>query len=212
MSEFDEMDFDGLEDELAESFEGDPEQLQPEDVFKMVMLNRQKNTRIEVEIQDDEGDKVNLPELITQILGYVKDRLEDNNGNEIVDQLMPLVSQSLVSGLGRMMGMQNTAFLLTNEVTRVSLVNMMVVALLLLKFVQENNLTIFTHEQEMTPEEMEELERKAKASSVATMGSMMGMDPRDVLKEMMKQGQITKQDLIDLGGKGDDDDGEDSKN
>lgn len=200
MSDFDEMDFDGLDEELAEAFEEDPENLQPEDVLKMVMVNRHKNTSITVEIKDKDDDVVDLPELITQILNYVKDQLKSEEGNLILDQLMPLISQSLVSGLGRMMGIQNTAFLLTNNITKTSLLNMMIVAMLLLKFVQENNLTIFTHEKEVTAEEMDEIDRKAKASSVMTMGSMMGMDPREVLKEMVRQGQLTSQDLADLVG------------
>lgn len=206
MSEFDEMDFDGLDEELAEAIDRDPDELQPEDVFQMVMINRTRNTRVEVEIRDKDGDKIHLPDLITQILNYVSDKLQEKEGNEILDQLMPMVSQSLVSGLGRMMGINATGFLLTNGMTRTSLINMMVVALLLLRFIQENDLTIFTHEEEVSQEEVNELERKAKASNIATVGSMVGMDPRSLLKEMVNQGQLTKQDLTDLIGEEDEDD------
>lgn len=212
MSEWDEMDFDGLDEELTEAIERDPDELQPEDIFQMVMINRTKNTRVEVEIRDQDGDTVHLPDLVAQILNYVSDKLQEKEGNEILDQLMPMVSQSLVSGLGRMMGISATGFLLTNSMTRTSLINMMVVALLLLKFIQENNLTIFTREEEVSQEEVNELERKARASNIATVGSMVGMDPRSLLREMVNQGQLTKQDLTDLIGEEDDNDGDKGSN
>jgi len=216
MSAHDEVDFDdyeGLEDELAESFEGDPDELAPEDVFKMVMINRAKKVKVHVKLRDEDNDEVDLPETITQLLNYVKDQLKDGDGNQFCEQILPLMSQSVVSGLGRILGIQSTAFHLANEATRTGIIHMMAIGLLLLKFVQENNLTIHTFEEEVSDEEIEEIERKAKASSVATMSSAMGIDPKDVLRQLRDQGKITDEDLKDiLGGDSDDTDEEGGAN
>lgn len=200
MSDFDEMDFDGLEDELEDAFEGDPtDDLTPEEIFKMVLLNKIKGTRVHVELKDDDGDTVDLPEVVSQLLGFMKDRLQEDS-NQFVEQIMPLMSQATVSGLGRMVGIHPTAWLLANPMTRDAIVHMMCVAFLLLKFVQDHGLKIHTYEEEVSADEIEEIERKSKANSVATMGSLMGMDPREILKQMLDQGKITQEDLSDIMG------------
>lgn len=205
MSDFDEMDFDGLEDELSEAIESDPDELSPEDIFKMVLLNKIKGTRVRVDLRDGDGDAVDLPEVVEQLIGFMKDRLQEDS-NQFVEQIMPLMSQSVVSGLGRMLGINPTAFLLANDMTCHAIVHMMCVAFLLLKFVQDHDLKIHTYEEEVSPDEMEEIERKCQASSMATMGSLMGMDPQEILQRMLDEGRITENDLYDLmGGKKDDD-------
>jgi len=192
MSQFDETDFD--EDEIRDLLE-DEETMTPEEVFKMVMINKVKGTTVRVELCDQEGDKVELSEVIEQLLNYVEDKLEDDKANQFVDQIMPLMAQSVVSGLGRMLGIRHTAFFLANELSRVALVNMMSIAFLLLKFVQQKNLTIQTFEEEISEEEIEEIERKAKAGSTATMGALLGLDPKEILENLVEQGEISQADL-----------------
>jgi hypothetical protein len=192
MSQFDETDFD--EDEMQELFE-DEESMTPEEVFKMVMINKVKGTTVRVELQDKEGDVVELSEVIEELLGYVERKLEDKEPNQFVDQIMPLMAQSVVSGLGRMLGIRHTALFLTNELSRVALVNMMSIAFLLLKFVQQKELTIQTYEEEISEEEIEEIQRKAKAGSAATMGALLGLDPKEILNNLVKQGEISQSDL-----------------
>jgi hypothetical protein len=192
MSQFDETDFE--EDELDELLE-DQEEMSPEEVFKMVMINKVKGTTVRVELLDKEGEQVELSEVIQKLLGYVENKLEDDDPNQFVDQIMPLMAQSVVSGLGRMLGIRQTAFFLTNEISRVALVNMMSIAFLLLKFVQQNELTIQTHEEEISEDEIQEIERKAKAGSAATMGALLGMDPKEILENLVEQGEISQSDL-----------------
>ena len=108
---------------------------------------------------------------------------------------MPLMAQSVVSGLGRMLGIQHTAFYLANETSRIALINMMAIAFLLLKYIQQNELTIQTFEEEIAEEEIEEIERKASASSTATMGALLGIDPKTILENLVEKGEITQEDL-----------------
>jgi hypothetical protein len=192
MSQFDETNFD--EDEMQDLLE-DEENMTPEEVFKMVMINKVKGTTVHVELHDKEGDKVELSEVIEQLLNYVEAKLEDDEANQFVDQIMPLMAQSVVSGLGRMLGIKHTAFFLANDLSRVALVNMMSIAFLLLKFVQQKELTIQTYEEEISEEEIEEIERKAKAGSTATMGALLGLDPKEILDNLVEQGQISQADL-----------------
>jgi hypothetical protein len=192
MSQFDETDYD--DEEMHDLFE-DEEAMTPEEVFKMVMINKAKGTTVHVELCDKEGSKVELSEVIEQLLNYIQDKLEDDEANQFVDQIMPLMAQSVVSGLGRMLGIRHTAFFLANETSRVALVNMMSLSFLLLKFVQQKNLTIETFEEEISEDEIEQIERKAKAGSTATMGALLGLDPKEILDNLVEQGEISQADL-----------------
>jgi hypothetical protein len=189
----------------------DPDELTPEDVFSMVLLNKIKGTKVSVSLEDSDGDSVSLADTVEGLIGYVKDKLADDGDNDFVTQIMPLMAQSMVSGLGRMIGLQGTAFYLANEGTRHAIIYMMCVGFLLLKYVQEHGLKINTYEEEVSEEEIDEIERKSRASSVATMSSMMGMDPREVLQRMVDQGQISESDFEELFKNRKDDEDDDEK-
>ena len=204
MSEFDEMDFD--EEEMETLYE-DTDDLDPEDLFSMVTINRVRKKKVRVELEDETGDTVQLKDVITELLAYIKDKMEDEEGNQFTEQILPLMAQSVVSGLGRMIGIRPTAFYLSQPVARTAIINMMAVALYLLKFVQQKNLVINTFEEDVSEEEIDELDRRIKAESMATLAAFAGEDPRAVLKELREQGHLTDDDLKDiLNEDGDDDD------
>jgi len=186
------------DDDLEELYEGSSD-IEPEDVFDMVLINKVKKTRVTIELEDEDGDTVPLKDVIQQLLGYIKDQMEDGD-NQFSDQIMPLMAHSVVSGLGRILGIRTTAFYLANDVTKSSLIHMMCLGLLLLKFVQQKNLTIVTHEQSVTDEEIEELERKLAANKTAVLAAQAGEDPRAVLRELRRQGHITDEDLEEMLG------------
>lgn len=198
MSDWDEMDLD--EDELEAL--RDPDELTPEDVFKMVMVNKIKNTKVKVELQDSEGEKIDLAEVITESLRFIDERMNDKSpeGNQFADQIFPLISQATVSTLGRLLGINTAAFYLQNDTTRMSVIYSMSVAFLLLKYVQKHKLTIHTTEVPVSEDEIEEIERRSEANKAAMIGSMMGVDPASVIRHLFEEGKITEEDLSELLG------------
>ena len=189
MSEFDETDFD--ESEIFD----ETESLTPEEIFKMVLINKEKGTSVHVELFDEDGDEVELSEIIEKLLTYIENKISSDEPNQFVDQIMPLMAQSVISALGRMLGLEHTAFYLTNETSRIALINMMSIAFLLLKFLQKNKITIRTVETDISEEEIETIKRKANAGSAATMGALLGLDPKEVLENLVEKGEITQEDL-----------------
>jgi len=192
MSEFDETDFD--EDEIKEIFE-EEETLTPEEVFKMVLINKVKGTIVSIKLFDKDQDEIELSETIEQLLQYIEDSLSSDESNQFVDQIMPLMAQTLVSGLGRMLGINQTAFYLSNETTKMSMINMMGIAFLLLKFVQQNEITIETFEEQISEEEIDQIQRKARAENSATIGTFLGISPKEILQDLLDKGEITQEDL-----------------
>lgn len=191
MSDWDDMDMDDLE----EMYE-DQEEITPEDVFQMTTINRLKKTKLTVELRDDEDDVILIPEIVDELINYMKDKLQ--NGEEtsqFTGQIMPLMSQSLVSGLGRLLGIRTTGALLHNEVIRYSLVHMMSMSMLLLKFIQDKDLKIFTYEEEATQEELDIIEEKFERTKVEAVEAITGVTPVELIKEAMNRGMISKKDL-----------------
>jgi hypothetical protein len=195
MSDYEDM-FD--EEELEEIYDTGPAGIDPEDAFSLCMINKVRKIKTTVELQDKDGDEVPLRDVIQELLGYIKDQLGDEEENQFSSQLMPLMAQAAVSGLGRMIGLRATAFHLANETTKHAFIHMMCVGLLLLKFIQQKNLKICTIEEEVDDEEIERIERVNQANNTATIAALAGADPISVIRELREQGHLTDEDVRDF--------------
>jgi len=161
-------------------------------------------------IEDKDGDTVELTDIICELLDYMNDKMNPEERNTFQDQIMPLISQSVVSVLSRMIGIEATAFHLAVDTTREAFIYSMCISFLLLKYVQKHDLKIFTEEEDISSEEIKEIHRKGEANKVAMMGVLMGADPRSILEKLKEEGKITDQDLRDMMGDLSDDDDESS--
>lgn len=193
MSNDDENPFD--QEELAEAY-GEPQnEMSPEEVFSLVMINKKRMVRTKIELRDEQGEVIPLHEVVADLLAYMKGKLEEGAESQLADQIYPMMGQVLVSGLGRLVGISMTGFYLSSDVARMSFMHMMSVSFLMLKYVQEKKLTIISVEEPVTEEEVQSVERKSKANSVAMMGAMTGMSYKDILKELVDKGELTQEDL-----------------
>jgi hypothetical protein len=175
--------------------------LSPEELFALTTIDKLRKKKVHVEIQDSEGATIQLKDIVQELLNYIKVKTKDQSEtNQFIGQIMPLMSQAVVSGLGRMLGIRQTAFYLADPETRYAFINMMCVSFLMLKFVQQKNLVINTYEEEVTDEQIEDLDRKSKANSVAMLGALAGQDPKAILEELKKTGAITDRDLREILG------------
>jgi hypothetical protein len=176
------------------------------DIFKLVTVDRIRKVKITVKLVDEEGDEIPMRETIDQLMSYIKDKTksdtEDSN-NPMITQIMPLNSQALVAALPKIMGVRNTATLLSIESLRMSFVMMMMLSFSLLQFVKRKNLKIVTMEEPITDEEIERAIKLSKASSVASMGAMLGMNPNQIVKELMDKGLVDKEVTGEAGGPAD---------
>mgnify|MGYP001590209354 CR=1 FL=1 len=205
MSEDDDNPFD--QDELSEAFGNqNPDELTPEEIFSLVMINKKRMVKTRIELRDEFNEIVPLHEVITSLLENLREKLDSSEENQIGDQIFPMMAQAMVSGLGRMVGTSITGFFLASDVIRLSVIQMMCISFLLLKYVQVKKLTIVAIEEPIVEEEIHSIERKARANSVATFGAMSGMSYKDILKELVDKGELTKEDLESMLVKDKDDD------
>lgn len=181
------------EDELASMYD-QAEEPNMEDIFAMVMINKVKGTTVKIELRDKDGDKVEMPEIITQLLNYIRDKVKDGD-NQFVDQVLPLMGGTLSTALGQIIGVKSAMFYLSQDNTRMAFIHSMALGFLLLKFVQQKGITIHTYEEEITTEEIEDFERRSKANNLATMAQLVGGDAQEFLRSLVKDGKITEEDF-----------------
>ena len=112
---------------------------------------------------------------------------------------MPLMAQSMVGGLNKLMGPIFTGMMLSQEHVRYGLMHMMTVSFYLLKWIQGKNIKIHTIEEAITQDDIDTFDRVNKASSVAFMAQMAGHNGKDMIREMLKSGKIKRSDLKMLG-------------
>ncbi len=198
MSEFDDdSPFD--QDDLEAAGLTEPSQnLTPEEIFSMVMINKKKGVQTRIELRDEKGDVVQLHEIVSDLLEYLKDKLASDEDNQVGDQIFPMMAHAMVSGLGRMVGIPLTGFFISSDMMRTSMIQMMCISFLLLKYVQTHKLTIVAIEEPLQQEEIESLERKARANSVATLGALTGLSYKEILKELVDKGELTQEDLAEM--------------
>lgn len=194
MSQFDETDYD--EEEMNNPFEEDA--LTQEEIFQMVMINKNRGTTVRIELHDEEGNEVKLPEIIEQLAGYIVREITSAEESQFSDQIMPLMGQSVATGLYEMFGAVETAHYVTNKFYLDALVRMMSIAFLLLKYVQQNKLTIKTFEEEVSEEELESIERKSALTSITMSEVLNGQDPRKILDALIQAGKITQVEVDEI--------------
>jgi hypothetical protein len=175
-----------------------PEDLTPEEVFSLVMINKKRLVKTTIELRDEQGGVVPLHEVVADLLKYLESKLASGEESQVADQIFPMMAQAMVSGLGRLVGTAMTGFFLASDVMRMSTIQMMCISFLLLKYVQEKKLTIYSVEEPVQEEEIQAVERKAKANSIAMLGAMSGLSYKDILKELVDKGELTQEDLANM--------------
>lgn len=183
-----------------------------EDIFKLITIDRIRKKKMSVRLVDAEGDEVPFKHTIKQIMQYLSDKMSVKKDsevdimstkNQIANQILPLITQAMVSGLPEAVGDFRAAQLLTVDGVRWPIINMMLLSFSLLKLIQDKKFKIVTTEEDVSDFEMEKLAKFSRISEAATIGAMHGKAPKDLLKELLASGDISSEELSELtGGKG----------
>jgi len=161
--------------------------LTPEDIFQLVTIDKVKNQKVRIELKDSNGEVVPIHSAVEGLIGYMKEQFPIADC-ALVSQIYPLLSQALVAGLGRLVGIEGCAYYLMNDLTKTCFLDMMALSFLLLKYIQQKNLKIFTITEPITEVERQLLEAKVKeVGHKVTLSEFVGMNPKDILRELQKE-------------------------
>jgi hypothetical protein len=174
-----------------------------EDVIKLVTVDRVRRKQIEVKIVDKDGDEVPFKDIVKQVMSYLKDKTSEDaqhEGNQILNQIVPLVHQSMVVALPALMGTGNATAILAFDNIRFPMSMMMLLSFSLLKLIQQKEFKIVTIETDLSDEEWDKMQRFHKVTSAAMLGALSGVSPKEIVKEMMKKGYISQEEVDELTG------------
>lgn len=182
---------------------GNNNEITPEELFKLIAINPRKGCVVNVELRDQDGDTVDLVKTMESILSYIKKQLSvdaDIENNQFADQILPLMTQATISTVGRLLSPRDTVMALGSEVTRSAFIYSMCAAFLLLKFVQKNDLKIYTTEEPASEEEINKLHRRSRIHELTLKCRSLGINPKDAINKLHEEGHLTAQELAELMG------------
>jgi IMP dehydrogenase/GMP reductase len=182
---------------MSESTSKEPVSL--DSFLRLVTIDVKRKVRMTIRLIDEDGDEVPITETIEQISQFIMDKLNSSEENTISTQIFPMMAQSVAYGLTKILGPQLTSLFLTQEAVRYSLIHMMSVGFYLWNVIHKNGLKIETTEESVTQEEIDSFRRLNVASGVASMAAATGINPKDILRELVKNGYVTREDLLRVG-------------
>jgi len=174
------------------------EDISVENLINLVMIDQKRKVRIQIILERENGDQVDIQDTVTALAQFVTKQLE-KEGSQCNKQVYPLMAQSLVAGLVPLLGPGMSAFLISDEATKYSLVHAMSVGFYLMKWLQQKNIVIKTVEYPMTDEEIDEVKRMTARDSTLTRAIVEGKDPKTTIREMIKAGLLTREEVEAIG-------------
>jgi len=169
------------------------------EAIKLITVDKARRKKVEVKLIDQDGEEVPFRDTIKQVLKYLDDKMTDSaEANQILTQIMPLMHQSMMVGLPQLVGPHATTAIVSLDSIRYPMSMMMLLSFSLLKLVQQKNLKMKTIEEDISDEEWDKMSRLSKATSAAVLGALHGYQPKQVLEELVKLGEINQEDLEEM--------------
>ena len=163
----------------------------------VTVINRIAKKTIKVYLEDEEGDRVELKDIIQELLNYVEEKVGSGQ-EQFCSQILPLLSQTMATSLELVTGYNLAVSLLTDHRVRNGILDGMIVSFLLPKFLQQKGLTIVSEETPISDEEMNSLLRKSAASSVLNYAHEFGLTEEEAIKVLTDTGRLTPEEAEDL--------------
>ncbi len=167
---------------------------------ELSMIDKIRMKKIYTRLENEDGEDVPVKDVLKQLTGWIMDQLQDKEPNTTVTKVYPLLCQSMAGSLQDIVGDKyNAMLILAQDVTRQAFINEMTLGFYLSRFMEKNGLKIVTEEEDLSQEELDRILRLNKASSISALAHLAGADGKEVIREMLKSGVITREDLNSTG-------------
>lgn len=164
----------------------------------LVTIDRKRKKLIRIELRDKNGHLVEVEEIADKLSSFVLDKM-DTEGSTCITQVAPLMGDSMLVSVNKILGSRAASVLLTIEPIRYAFLNTMSVGFYMYRFLQKNDIKIHTIEEDISDEKLHEYELNNQVHSVATAGMMAGLTATEVIEEILKTGIASKEDLHKMG-------------
>jgi hypothetical protein len=174
----------------------------PQDMERMLqvaLIDKRSQRMIRSKLVDENGDEIEINEVARKLTEYVTDQCDlGGDDNATLNQVIPLMGQAMTAGCYQLMGNKWATLLLSQEHVRMSIVYMMTVSFYLLKWLQKQKVRIHTEYEELSPEDIEHYEKIVKTGDAIQTVAALGGDPEEMLKHLLKEGQISQEDYDNI--------------
>jgi hypothetical protein len=138
-----------------------------DEILSMVLIDKKRLMKVSAELKDKNGEKINLPEIVEELFKYVDKEYNKSveEQSSLIGKIMPLLSQVLGSGLGRYLGVGQAVLYLTDSQTKDALLQMMMLSFLLLKYIQQKDIQVYSVSEPIAKDEVDRLEEISRESN-----------------------------------------------
>jgi hypothetical protein len=135
-------------------------ELNLDEILSMVLIDKKRLLKVSAEMKDNNGEKINLSEIVEELFKYIDKEFAKSSEEKssLISQVMPLLSQVLGSGLSRYLGVEQAVLYLTDSQTKDALLQMMMLSFLLLKYIQQKDIQVYSVSEPIEKVEIEKLE------------------------------------------------------
>jgi len=187
--------------EDIENFYEDPDNIANniKDLFKLTLINKQKNVVTSLRLENEDEDEIDITETLSSLTKFTKEKMKGSD-NQVVNQILPLVSQVLSDTLVDIAGPEAALFFLTDETIKMTLVYSMVTIVLFMKFLDQNNFNAVFLETPISKEKVKEIIEMNAASNILTKAAFLGQgdDLIKILKTALDNGNLSQEKFDDM--------------
>lgn len=161
------------EDELREFMEQEGIANNP---FKMVTFLPKRKVKITTYLEDEDGDRVELGDLAEDVLRFISEQMEDEDGNMVGNQLFPIINDFMSWVIPRTTNIVAAEFMMTAGAIRASLSTYGMAVALLMQYIAQHQLKMVTEEESLTQEEIDSYYERSTKAEKALYKALGGRD------------------------------------
>jgi len=162
---------------------------------QLSFIDKKNWTRVSVSIQDKEGNKFQVAEIVGNLVNYIRKEIEKEK-SAVVNQVYPIMTQMMYPIL---LSIGNEAYanlLLNGELIKNTILDSMTVSFLLLKYLQQKELLIVTTTEKLMDSEIQIIKNHSEEVSQASpLTQLLGVSPQELLYSLIQSGQLSNSDI-----------------
>lgn len=167
------------------------------ELFKFSNIDKVRNKIISIKLEDKDGSEVEIEHVIEQVNSYINEQLASKEGNVMVRQIYPFISQILAQSLTKVVGSEYTAMMIVSQqLFRNAIMQEMLLSYYIMKFIQKNNIKIVSVEQDASDDQIDSILVKDSISSIGILAGMSGYTSKETIQALLNSGKVSEQDII----------------
>lgn len=163
-------------------------------------IDIKRKKKVFVDLKTKDGKRVDLRELSRQIGQSLLEKVGTTQKNKIKDQILPIILRILPGTFEKIYGSPQTVGpLMANPTTSQLISYAALIGFYLAKITRSKELEVEVSEEDLSVQAMEKITKRNLVLSALTTGQAMGVSQETILRKLLKERLITREDINELG-------------